>query len=365
MSAVGGGTMLWRWWRMEEQDRQRVWPLYGWFCGLMCVGSVFGACAWAAQMQSIILNFLAQKGIEPPHLQISVVAQQYLWTTGFLIPYAMEFLCLSVAKLMVLDRMAEFALPAAVGKSKIWVVGRRVVTAVIVVGNVAGLVGNILTTLFSKQLADFLNFYAAVLVANDTDASYQAQLGSQANEKIQVVSDYTSVQPFCEVTVLLIIIAAFAVVGIACARRVNSTLGDLFLINDDRVWAAGRQLRRRIVGTTAIVFVTFLLRAVFSIMNALSAALQNQGVSCPNAPNQCDPCYNMWLHIGIWLQFTPEFQLCVVLISSPLSLIFALWGMTTERMRKHTSSSRKLKQLSTMRDRMLRGSVPDAQDEGK
>jgi hypothetical protein len=350
---------------MEEQDRQRVWPLYGWFCGLMCVGSVFGACAWAAQMQSIILNFLTQKGIDPLHLQWSVLAQQYLWSTGFYIPYAMEFLCLSVAKLMVLDRMAEFALPAAVGKSKIWVVGRRVVTAVIVVGNLTGLVGNILTTVFSKQLADVTNFTAAVLASNNTDAAYLQYLGEQANQKAQVVYDYTSVQPFCEVTVLLIVIAAFAVVGIACARRVNSTLGDLFLINDDRVWAAGRQLRRRIVGTTALVFVTFLLRAVFSIMNALSAAAQNQGVSCPNAPNQCDPCYNMWLHIGLWLQFTPEFQLCVVLVSSPLSLIFALWGMTTERMRKHTSSSKKLKQLSTMRDRMLRGSVPDAQDEGK
>ena len=47
VSAVGGGTMFWRWWRMKEEDRRRVWVLYGWFSGLMCVGSVFGAVTWA------------------------------------------------------------------------------------------------------------------------------------------------------------------------------------------------------------------------------------------------------------------------------------------------------------------------------
>ena len=51
--------MFWRWWRMEEEHRQRVWALYGWFCGLMCVGSVFGAVTWAAWMQSIVFEFLS------------------------------------------------------------------------------------------------------------------------------------------------------------------------------------------------------------------------------------------------------------------------------------------------------------------
>ena len=32
-----------------------------------------------------------------------------------------------------------------------------------------------------------------------------------------------------------------------------------------------------------------------------------------------------------WIGFTPEFQLTVVLISSPLALMVALWGMTSKR----------------------------------
>ena len=83
------------------------------------------------------------------------------------------------------------------------------------------------------------------------------------------------------------------------------------------------------MGTAASVFATFLLRAVFSTMNALSNALQNFGTGCPTS---CDiPCNNVWALIQIWLQLTPEFQLSVVLISSPLALLVALWGMTGER----------------------------------
>ena len=35
--------------------------------------------------------------------------------------------------------------------------------------------------------------------------------------------------------------------------------------------------------------------------------------------------------MSLWLALTPEFQLSVVLISSPLAMIVALWGMTSER----------------------------------
>jgi hypothetical protein len=99
------------------------------------------------------------------------------------------------------------------------------------------------------------------------------------------------------------------------------------------------------VGTAAFVFVTFLLRAVFSTMNALANALQTNVQTCSNT---CDPaCFNVWFVIQIWLQFTPEFQLIVVLISSPLALLVALWGMTSERTLQHMRSGRG--QMVTMR----------------
>ncbi len=57
VSAVGGGTMFLRWWRIEEEHRPRVWVLYGWFSGLMCVGSVFGAVTWAFWMHYLVVIF--------------------------------------------------------------------------------------------------------------------------------------------------------------------------------------------------------------------------------------------------------------------------------------------------------------------
>ena len=38
----------------------------------------------------------------------------------------------------------------------------------------------------------------------------------------------------------------------------------------------------------------------------------------------------MYAHLLNWMIYTPEFQLVVVLVSSPLALLVALWGMTSK-----------------------------------
>ena len=55
----------------------------------------------------------------------------------------------------------------------------------------------------------------------------------------------------------------------------------------------------------------------------------------------------------VWLLYTPEFQLTVVLISSPLALLIALWGMTDKRTLQQMQSNRR--QMGAMRDVLLRG----------
>jgi hypothetical protein len=252
-------------------------------------------------------------------------AQTQYWGAAFYVPYAIEFLCLSVAKLLVLHRMADFAVPKGDGLSRRLAVGGRVVMAAVVVGNVVGLCGNVAAAVLTKQVGDLSNAAGAAFAANSTQAAIAFNV--QANQKATVANDAASVQQFCEVAVLLIIILAFAVVSVACARRVSSALR-MRDLNDEHVEAVGRQLRWKIVGTAAFVFVTFLLRVVFSTMNALANALQTQVFTCNNP---CDPvCSNEWTVTLNWLELTPEFQLSVVLISSPLALLVALWGMTSE-----------------------------------
>jgi hypothetical protein len=326
VSAIGGGTMFVRWWRMAEEDRSRVWRLYGWLSGLMCIGSVFGAVSWSSWMQNLVANFNGSAPGLTRAQSASWNASGQYWTAAFLITYGIEFLCLSVAKLMVLDRMMEFAAKGGDAMSRRLAVGGRVVMAVVVVGNVVGLCGNIAAAVYYKEAGDFNTAAAAAFAAGSTaDGTI---LSERSILKGAAASNAQSVQQFCEVAVLLIIILAFAVVGIACARRVSAALRRA----NDEQGDVGRQLRRQIVGTAAFVFVTFLLRAMFSIMNALANALQNDTnfAACPNF--NCNPtCFNEYALMQYWLILTPEFQLTIILISSSLASLVALWGMTSQR----------------------------------
>jgi len=333
---------------MDGERRRRVWRLYGWFSGLMLCGSMFGAVAWGAYMQNLVLNFDTYNNPSATLTESqshSSAAQIRRWIAAFSVTNAMEFFCLSVAKLMVLDRMKDFA---AEGISRRWVVGGRVVLAAVVAGNVVGLGGNVAAAVYFERTAEFYSAASAAYAANNTaDGDNFRNLGVQQEQHAESTQ---ALQSFCEVAVLLLIIVAFAVVGAACARRVSSALLDM----TDAFAAAGRQLRLQIVGTAVFVFVTFLLRAVFSTWHALVFELQDGGdaVSCPSK-SKCDAsCFNVYKLMERWFIYTPEFQLTVVLISSPLALLVALWGMTSERTLKLMQSNRG---QATTRDSILRG----------
>jgi len=327
VSALGSGTMFVRWWRLEEDDRRRVWLLYGWFSGLMCAGSVFGVVAWAVWMQFLLAFYSASTpGLTQAQTQSMDVKQNNL-EAAFFIPSAIDFMCLSVAKLMVLERMADFAVAKIDGMSRRVVVGGRVVMAAVGVCNVVIFCSSVAAAVLMRETASLNSAYGAAFAANNFEDS--VKFAKQARQKYYEAVIAISVQQFSEVSVLLIIIFAFAVVGIAGARRVNSALRNM----NDEHGAVGRQLRRQIVGTTAFVFVTFLLRAVFTIMYALARALQNAEAACAaTASSVCDAaCFNQWRLIELWITSTPEFQSMVVLISSPVAMIVALWGMTSKR----------------------------------
>ena len=72
---------------------------------------------------------------------------------------------------------------------------------------------------------------------------------------------------------------------------------------NDEHGAAGRQLQRQIVGTSTFVFLTFLLQAMFSIMNAVSFVPQNEAACNATAGGDCDPtCFNLWCLMLSWMR---------------------------------------------------------------
>ena len=250
---------------------------------------------------------------------------------------------LTLLLLQVLDRMEDFSLPYQTHNTGRWTRAGRAVMSLVVMGCVVGLCGNCVAAVYRSQAARIANESAAGFLANTTGLSRDA-LGvlGQATQQAQLASDAESVQEFSEVFVLLVLISSFLIVGAMCARRVAAALTSMTLRSatmSARSNAAAWHLHRQIVVTVAVVFITFLPRAAFAALNAVSNSMQDVGsCECVNvcadttAKPLCPQPFNQYTHIQLYLSFSPEFQLLVVLISSPLALIVALWGMTSARM---------------------------------
>ena len=84
---------------MGEENRLCVWVLYDWFSGLICLGSVFGAVTWSLWMQALVTDFTGYYVLSPAQ-RLSLYGQSQYWVAAFYVTYAIEFLCLSVAKLL-------------------------------------------------------------------------------------------------------------------------------------------------------------------------------------------------------------------------------------------------------------------------
>jgi hypothetical protein len=130
---------LWR--RLEEEERGRLWRLYGRFSALMTFGSCFGAVAWGANMMLLAYGFktIASRDIID---RSSLLSSAYNWAPLFFVAYAIEFMCVCAAQLMVLDRMSVFAKPQSPTLRAKWPVIKRLLMAAVVLGNAAGLAAN-------------------------------------------------------------------------------------------------------------------------------------------------------------------------------------------------------------------------------
>jgi hypothetical protein len=320
--------MLFLWWMMPEEGRRRLWRLYGRFCGLVLCGSCCGVVTRAARMTQLVNLF---KGNDPRGDRVqgrSLIALSFSWAAVFFVTYAIEFLCLSAAKLMVLDRMSDFAVGQGEGTRKRWSAGRRMVMAVVVLGNAVGLAANIAAAVHFQRVAEATSTTSGLFAANNTQLA--REYVSLVRSETELAVSIASVQAWCEVAVLLLIVAAFVVAGVVCARLVSSRL--IAVDAASAPAAAGRELRRQMVGTTAVVFVAFVLRSVQSTMSAVARQLQDTATRCPGVTGLCDPsCHNVFTHMTQWMTFTPEFPVTVVLVSSPLTLLVALWGMTSRQ----------------------------------
>ena len=314
-----------------------MWQLYGWFSGLVLCGSCFGAVTWAAWMQYSAYYFMATDYFEysdalyARHLQL--VARAGRWRAAYTVCYPVHFLCLCAAKLLVFDRMSEFASESEGSSSKHRLASRRAVSVIVVTGVAVGLGGSLAAASHFARAADLFSESSAYFASN---FSLGSDVEAEASAQIALAASMNSVQELSEAIVLLLIVLTFTAVSAACIYRIKSAMALIGTHSCSSAAAqAARQLQRRVLVTAVFVLVSFALRGAHATMNAAANRLQDVNKACPpTKEGLCDACYNMFTHMQRWMIRTPEFQLSVVLISSPMALLVSLWGMTPGSLRR-------------------------------
>ena len=174
-----------------------VWLLYGWFSGLILCGSCFIVVTWTARMM-ILVNYYKGDDLEPQgdELQYSdFLLISYNLNPIFIVPCAIELLCLSAARLMVLERRSEFAAGQDEGTRKRRAAGGRIVMAVVVLGNAVGLAANVAAAVHYRKAAVRASEAYAYFAANDTVDGQKSK--GKIFEKAEFAGIISSVQLFC------------------------------------------------------------------------------------------------------------------------------------------------------------------------
>jgi hypothetical protein len=251
------------------------------------------------------------------------------WLIPFWVSYPITSCCLSVSKLLVLNRLMAFSkrLPTQASLG-------RIVVGTIVVGSALGLCVNIAASVFLSRA------YTAFDAAASSNSTEDFQRGNQERSNAQFAGAF---HLFFETLMLLLVVIGLTLGGVSSARRFHSVL----MSSDQQIANLSgshrshelasvtqqqqniRTLRVQVLVTCAVLFFSFLLRAVYVTMFALAGALNDNSRDCPSYVNRCSDCYNIFAHVNIWLLYTPEFFCAVVFISEPVALLVALWGMTS------------------------------------
>jgi hypothetical protein len=383
---------------LDDDLKSRVWRRYGWFSALAFVGSVGGLVTAAADIRyryyfqrfaklfesgdpciKFMPDFFEVCHCYQPHTV--VLANFKYWLAVSPVPYAIEFLCLCCAKLLVrahsflrsqsrrpyrdqvVERMVEFVVKGQEFRGR-WVnLLPRIVVVSVTVLNAANIVFMAVFSFFNSKGwsaicsfvfnllisivpsgSSFWSKLAATLANPDLDElapcieSFYAPtciIGIYVRSATEATSDglkFAGYGSICEGCSLVIMLVSFLAAGVLCIRRFYSGV-------TSSATEAGRQIKKvrlQITVTVSTVFVTFLVRFVYA---AALAASRRGRVATPFDDNPrcakdssifCDPCQDLGVVVQSWLYLCPEFSFTVFLLSSPVTILVSLWGMTTD-----------------------------------
>ena len=292
-----------------------MWPLLGWFSGLMCVGSVMGCVAWGVAPQS---NALYWEEFEPGNnytrLQIYTNSASYhRWLAPFYIFNGLEFICLIIPKLLLLGRLGSNALrsmrdevPEMGAVRTAWRGGRalpmlyKVFAAAVVLCSAVGMAAYTAAGAYNSQISALRDAAAAACdpLGNDTNSSMALNLA--IDDSITHRFDCLAVQSVAEATALMLISSTYLILvtlSVAIFRQAEKVAARALLsgqfrgaeamdIVDDSMRAAAEQ-RRRLTFACIVVLVSFPCRVAFDLLQAYCTYDVQYNGLCLNPCGDC------------------------------------------------------------------------------
>ncbi len=247
--------------------------------------------------------------------------------------YLFTCLCVAFTLLQLLERMVDFVMLGAVGSRWLMVMCNAVL-GITTLSNVVNLCSYSASAYYLRR-----GYIAGTSVVADLQSPSFIQtqfLQCIFERKCKALDDYhaelgfdnkgldtESVASICEFVSLIFIIVAYVVAGVHCIKRFRITFSN-------RVSSAGNaRAMRQIISTVSTVFVTFLLRSGYAVILGISR-FNNQFRFWLSVQNSCDnfclPCQGLGNIVQAWDRLTPELRDVIFLLSSPLTMLVALWG---------------------------------------
>jgi hypothetical protein len=366
--AVLNGFMRVHWHRLQKEEKSHLWPLYGWFTGFACIGSLLGVFLVSVAIlhrRNLVevfdeiheLSLLSSMNVtEAQQIQLLKNSESlvYLHTSRnlfygsvLIVPEGFQIYFLTMAKMMVLDRITRAALSSTHGLPFRWQMFKRSTMVFILMLLSISFSCRLVVGYFFGQLAPLYEEAAAFILDDKSLDDFQVR-----SEKIQqqIHTVYT-VSNICESIALIYIVFVFLLIAGFCAGRIKRILhspGAPTAADPSSFLTLNAELKiimKQVVATCFIVFLS-LVSMAFVVTVELFTFIEGVG-ECGDAAVEdfCDPCHATNEMIYLWFIYTPEFTILGFYFPSPLALLVALWAMTSKRLLLALKRSRENPQM--------------------
>jgi len=342
-TALAGVLVCALWWKAGDR-RKKAWPLYGRFVLLLVFASIAGSIYSGASMsfkdtvfQSEQFHNENQNRLsfkEYRSKQASLYAEAYSWNAVAAIFYGFKVLFMFSAKIQIMDRLVFFSYlmpsPSLTQQYRDRVLKIQDCFFYFIYFSCAAGCCLLFAQAYHDQLSSS-KFFDASKAYNEGNIGLGNQSYTDAFKFRDEGEFIRSFQLILEGCVLAFIVLVFVIVGGRCIMRIHRQM-QRSLLNPSK---DTDDLQLKMYCTVGVVFVSFLIRSAFILyLAALSSSINSRECVFNPQCKRCGSCQCSWRHLYVWNEYTPQLETAINLVSSPVTLLAVLWGMTSVRIRQ-------------------------------